>query len=276
MRGDASNRIVETVEGPIHVRSVGSGPPIVFCHGNSCSSRCFEKQLASDLAKRFRLIAIDLPGHGDSPPAATPATTYCLGGYANALAAIASALDATNALFVGWSLGGHVVLEATDRLPRATGYLIFGTPPIGSLAEFLQAAYEHPALAVAFREDSTDEEIRDLVSLFFRPGAPIPEQFVDDVRRTDKRARASLAESAGRGEMRDERRVVADLTRPLAVLHGAHERVVRRAFFDTVAMPTLWRGAVQELPDAGHAPQWESPELFNRLLGELADECHRG
>ena len=276
MRGDASNRIVDTGAGPIHVRSVGSGPPIVFCHGNSCSSRGFEKQLGSELATQFRLIAIDLPGHGDSPPATAPATTYCLDGYANALAAAASALDATDAVFVGWSLGGHVVLEASDRLPRAAGYLIFGTPPVVSFAEFMQAAYEHPALGVGFRADSTDDEIRELVSLFVRPGTPAPDRFVEDFRRTDKRARASLAESAGRGELRDERRIVAELARPLAVLHGAHDQLIRRTYFETVAMPTLWRGALQELPDAGHAPQWESPEAFNRLLAELAGDCFRG
>lgn len=273
MLGNAPERRVDTPNGPIHVRTVGSGPPIVFCHGNSCSSRCFDKQLASELAKRFRLIAIDLPGHGDSPPPAAPLATYCLPGYAGVLAAVAAALEAEDAVFVGWSLGGHVVLEAAERLSRAAGYLIFGAPPVATFAEFMQAVYEQPAMQVAFREQSTDEEIHALVATFFRPGTPIPQQFIDDLRRTDGRARSSIAESAGRGELRDERRAVAELTRPLAVLHGVHEQVVRRAYYDSVAMPTLWRGAVQELPEAGHAPQWESSDGFNRLLAEFAVDC---
>src|SRR5690242_3554348 len=92
-------------------RSAGRGPTIVLVHGNSCSSRCFERQLESALARRCRMIAIDLPGHGDSPPAADPDTGYTLPGYADALLKVARELDATGAVFVGWSLGGHIVLE---------------------------------------------------------------------------------------------------------------------------------------------------------------------
>lgn len=249
------------------------GRPIVFVHGNSCSSRCFSKQLAGGLSTRFRLIAVDLPGHGESPRAADPAATNTLPGYAAGLAAAAAALDAEGAVFVGWSLGGHVVLEAADRLPHAAGFLVFGAPPVATFAEFGEAAFAAPALGAAFRADVTEEELLGLAALFFAPGTPVPDAFVQDLRHADPRARAALAASAAAGALRDERRIVAELRRPIAVLHGAREQLIRRAHFDTVAMPTLWRGAVQELPDAGHAAHWESPERFDQLLGELADAC---
>jgi hypothetical protein len=38
-------------------------------------------------------------------------------------------------------------------------------------------------------------------------------------------------------------------------------------------MPTLWRGSVQEVPEAGHAAQWENAPVFDRLVGEFAREC---
>ena len=50
------------------------------------------------------------------------------------------------------------------------------------------------------------------------------------------------------------------------MLHGDEEQLVNRRYFDSVAMPTLWRGAVQTIPDAGHMPQWEMPEAFNALI----------
>jgi pimeloyl-ACP methyl ester carboxylesterase len=40
-------------------------------------------------------------------------------------------------------------------------------------------------------------------------------------------------------------------------------------------MPTLWRGAVQSIPDAGHIPQWEQAETFNALLGAFVNDCER-
>ena len=78
--------IVRVLDGSIAVRSRGTGRPIVFVHGNSCSSRAFEHQLAGALANAFRVIAFDLPGHGDSAPASDPARAYTLGGHASAIA----------------------------------------------------------------------------------------------------------------------------------------------------------------------------------------------
>ena len=68
-------------------------------------------------------------------------------------------------------------------------------------------------------------------------------------------------------------RLVSELRRPLAVVHGVQEALVVRSYFDGLAMPTLWRRAVQEFPDAGHAPQWEAPDAFNRLVEEFVLDC---
>ena len=265
---------MRVVDDSLFVRANGEGPPIVFVHGNSCSSRSFEHQLGSELlSSRYRLLAVDLPGHGDSRAAAVPRQTYRLAGYADALAAAARELDAEDALFVGWSLGGHVVLEATDRLPRARGIVIFGAPPISSFADFGRASYEAPEIGVAFREDSTEQEIRELVAKFVRRGADVPDRFVEDFVRTDKRTRSAIAASASENDLRDEIAIVTEMTVPLAVFHGAHDQLFRRSYYDEIAMPTLWRGAVQEIPNAGHAPQWENPTRFNQLLDEFARDC---
>jgi hypothetical protein len=63
--------------------------------------------------------------------------------------------------------------------------------------------------------------------------------------------------------------VVRDLKVPLAVLHGVKEQLVNGRYFGSVAMPTLWRGVVQMISGAGHAPQWETPMSLTR-------SSHRG
>ena len=84
--------------------------------------------------------------------------------------------------------------------------------------------------------------------------------------RTDGRARSNLGASIAPGGARDEVAVVRDLKVPLAVLHGEAEQLVNGGYFASIAMPTLWRGAVQVIPGAGHTPQWETPEAFDALL----------
>jgi pimeloyl-ACP methyl ester carboxylesterase len=60
---------IETPNGAIAVHeSEGQGPAAVLIHGNSSSSRAFSKQLDGPLGERFRLVAIDLPGHDLTNP----------------------------------------------------------------------------------------------------------------------------------------------------------------------------------------------------------------
>jgi pimeloyl-ACP methyl ester carboxylesterase len=66
-------RKIDTPNGALAVHeSAGQGPPVVLIHGNSSSSRVFSRQLDGPLGQRFRLIAVDLPGHGASDDAKDP------------------------------------------------------------------------------------------------------------------------------------------------------------------------------------------------------------
>jgi pimeloyl-ACP methyl ester carboxylesterase len=90
--------------------------------------------------------------------------------------------------------------------------------------------------------------------------------------RTDGRARSNLGASIRSGAVRNEGAIVRDLKAPLAVLHGGEEQLVNGRYFGSVAMPTLWRRAVQMIPDAGHTPQWETPQVFDALIEAFVQE----
>lgn len=244
----------------------GKGRAVVLVHGNSGSSRWFEHQVASPLGQRCRLVAIDLPGHGDSAPAADGNATYAVGGYARVVADLVARLDLAAPILVGISLGGHVVIEASPLLPHAAGFVISGTPPLSSPADLASAFLPNPALAFAFRGALTEDEMKTYVGALLRAGADIPQALVEDVRRTDPAAREALGASVAAGRFADERKLVAELRQPLAVLHGSQDAFVSVDYLRGVAMPSLWRGAVQSVEGAGHAAQWDVPERFNALL----------
>lgn len=246
-------------------QSQGKGPAALLVHGNSSSSRSYQRQLEGAFGEKFRLVAMDLPGHGQSSPASNLAT-YSMPGYAEVVVEAAKHLGLAEAVFVGWSLGGHVVLEASSQLPKAAGWMIFGTPPLAFPPAMAEAFLPNPAMGAAFKPDLTEEEAAGFASAMFKPGTPVPDFFLDDIRRTDGQARARLAASIQPGGYKDEIEIVANLTAPLAILHGEHEQLVNRAYISALKMPTLWRGAVQIVGDAGHAPHWEQPNQFNSLL----------
>ena len=158
-------------------------------------------------------------------------------------------------------------------LGEPRGFVIFGTPPITSREAMSEAFLPNPAMKFPFQENVDSVEASAYVAAFFRPGfADIPPFFLEDVLRTDGRARSNLGASLVTGGARDEGAVVRDLKVPLAVLHGGEEQLVNGRYFGSVAMPTLWRGAVQMIPDAGHTPQWETPEVFDALIEAFVKE----
>jgi pimeloyl-ACP methyl ester carboxylesterase len=264
---------IETPNGAIAVHeSAGQGPAAVLIHGNSSSSRAFSKQLEGPLGERFRLVAIDLPGHGASDDAEDPAL-YAIKAQARALRAAIDALGLAEACFVGWSLGGHFALELAPDLPNARGFVIFGAPPLAFPPAMELAFLPNPAMGVGFTEAIDREQAAAYVGSYFRPGfADIPPFFLEDAVRTDGRARAGVQTSIAPGGYRDEAVVVRELKAPLAVLHGAEDQLVNGAYFATLVMPTLWRGAVQTIPGAGHAPQWETPQAFGALIAAFIAE----
>ena len=158
-------------------------------------------------------------------------------------------------------------------LPRARGFVTFGAPPIAS-GELLQEAFlPNPAMRFTFQESLDSIEASAYVAAFFRPGfTDIPPFFLEDVARTDARARGALGASVGAGLYRDEGAVARGLKVPLAVLHGREEQLVNARYFGSVAMPTLWRGAVQIIPGAGHTPQWETPDAFDALIEAFVED----
>ncbi len=250
-----------------YYQSAGTGPAALLIHGNSLSGLSFRHQIASELGAQYRIVAIDLPGHGLSSPATDPQQTYTLPGYAAIVLEVVERLELQNAVIAGWSLGGHVVLEASDRLQSAAGLMIFGAPPLGVPPAMAEAFLPNPALGAVFKAELTDAEIEAFITALFRPDAHENGQlFQADVRRTDPQARAIFAGSIGPGGYRDEIEAVTQLSCPLAVLHGADEQLVNLAYLQGLAIPTLWRGAVQIVPGAGHTPHWEQPRLFNALL----------
>lgn len=259
----------------VYRESKGSGPAILLIHGNSASSLTFQAQLTGEFGQKYRVVAMDLPGHGESDPAAEPEKTYHMPGYAAVVTEVARQLDLEEAVFVGWSLGGHIVLEAHSLLPDAAGFVIFGTPPLAFPPDMANAFLPHPAMGAAFSQDLTPEQMEGFAAACLAPDCTLDlAPFVADIARTDGRARATMAASIAPDGYQDEVEIVKQLKRPLAIFHGEKEQLVNEAYISALEMPTLWRGAVQIIVGSGHTPQVEKPETFNALLGSFVDEVN--
>ena len=254
------------------LESEGDGRAVVFVHGNSSSARTWLPVLTGPFGRHFRCLAFDLPGHGESAAAADH-SAYSLPGYAAVLAGFSRARGAADAVIVGWSLGGHIALEAAPAMPDAVGYVIFGAPPVASAAQMAEAFLPNPAMNTAFTADVSPELARALAASFTAPGSALPlDEFTADILRTDGAARAAMFASVGEGRFTDELAIAAALGRPLAILQGEGEQLVNLDYLQQLSIPSLWRSRVQLIPGAGHAPHQEATATFTELLDQfLAD-----
>jgi len=254
-------------------QSTGSGRPVVFVHGNSSSSKTWLPLLDGGFGQKYRCVAVDLPGHGRSPAAADP-DVYSLPGYGAHVADLAAALALGPTVYVGWSLGGHILLEAAPTLPEPAGFAVFGTPPVAGPADLASAFLPNPAVAIGFTPQVSAEQAGQYAASFRAPGSSLPlDAFVADILATDGAARGGLGASITAGRFADEVAIVSALTVPLAVLHGADEQLVSLAYLRSLNMPTLWRGEVQVIEGAGHAPHLERTDAFAALLDAFVQDC---
>jgi pimeloyl-ACP methyl ester carboxylesterase len=255
------------VPGPAR-RSKGEGRPVVLVHGNSSSSRIWQALLDGPFGARYRCLALDLPGHGDAAPPAAGPNDYSVPGFAATVAAFVRTEGLRDVVLVGWSLGGHAVLEAADALSDVvSGFAVFGTPPVRDRSSFAEAYLADSPLGIGFQETITPEEARTYAAGLLTPGSTLSvEPLVEDILATDPAVRAGIARSIAEGYFTDEVALVESLNRPLAILHGGGEQFVNHAYLEALTVPTLWRGAVQVIPGAGHAAQVERPKLLADLL----------
>jgi pimeloyl-ACP methyl ester carboxylesterase len=150
--------------------------------------------------------------------------------------------------------------------------MLFGTPPI-SKPMAGEPFLPNPLFSCLFEKELSAEDAAAVATSFFSSDRLVPDFFAEAMLSTDGRARAALWQSVAEGSYTDEVTVAANLSKPLAIVHGEADSLFNPAYIKGLSIPTLWRGEVQMVPDAGHAPHWEQPERFNRLLAEFAADC---
>lgn len=266
-----SDDIIATPGGPIAIRqSATSGFPLLLLHGTGTSGKVFARQFDSPLAARFRLIAIDLPGHGGSADAPTT-DGYTLPGLAASVASVTAALGIEHCAIYGWSLGGHVATELLSYHPMVAGVMLGGAPPVAKGPFGLFRGF-HPGFGVLLvsKPQFTERDVWRFAELCF--GAELPPGVIDDLRRADGRCRTTFLASALRGIGADQRLTVERAQVPVALVNGEAEPFTRLAYLDTVHSRYLWEGKPVVIAGAAHAPFWQQPALFNTLLDRFADD----
>jgi pimeloyl-ACP methyl ester carboxylesterase len=274
MNTSTRQQIVLTSHGSLAVEESGQGGvPVLLIHGNSFCRGVFRNQMQGLIAEDHRLIAFDLPGHGQSSNAPDPKRSYTRPGLADAAVELLDKLEVKETVVFGWSLGGHIGIEMIPRFPGMRGLMISGAPPVRR-NQMSQGFNTSAHRGVAGQKELSEADIDAFVEGIFGESA---EPFLRDaVARSDGRFRDRLFEAARAGEGVDQRLIVESSPVPLAVVNGGADPVVNLDYFDTVAYANLWEDRCHRLNGLKHAPFWEAPRDFDPLLARFLRDVATG
>jgi pimeloyl-ACP methyl ester carboxylesterase len=268
---------VYTVNGqPIHVHEEAPHRKTValLIHGWSSSWYAFSP-LLPQLRERYRCLAVDLPGYGESPPSPQRAT---IAGYADLIAGLIRQVTDQPAVLVGHSMGGMISLTLALRHPDLVERMVLLCPTISghlsrwinllispitvmeqfSIASKLVAALEPQMLSV------TDRLMRP--ASFAERSGITEEQYhrlrADARRRGQGRVRAECYWAMRQGDLRGQ---LGQIKAPSLVLWGMEDNTV--PLRDASVVADEWPDAdLRVIPKAGHWPQFETPAITQRYV----------
>ena len=256
----------------IFYRESGSGSVTLVClHGISSNSRSWQRQLEF-LADRYRVIAWDAPGYGqsDDPPSEHP-DALPMGWYADQLAGLLDALQLPHAVIVGLSMGGVLAQEFYRRHPDRVQALVLSDTNTGGGARppaERQARLEGRLKALA--ELSLEEMARQRAPNLLSPGASPAlvaevEAMIRELHPSGYRVMVLALDAA------DTRAVLPTIALPALVMWGEQDRVTPRP--EAEVLRTGIPGAAFEIiPGAGHLSNLEQPAAFNRAVTAFLDK----
>jgi pimeloyl-ACP methyl ester carboxylesterase len=258
----AVNASAATVDGiPLHSSTTGQGAhTILLVHGWTCDSTSWAAQVPA-LAQRYRVVTLDLPGHGKSGSPKDGKFTMDL--FARAVEAVRSEAKADKVVLVGHSMGMPVIRQYARLYPQRVAALVSvdGVVGLGSGGE--NAPPPPQASMMGGPEGKKNRE--HLIRGMFTPATSKPVQ--------DKILSMMLAapEATAVGAMTAtfDPAIWKDdvMTIPVLGLYAEKSQLGNAAYGKKIYPKFEYVG----IPGTGHFLMMEKPQEFNKLLIAFVD-----
>jgi 3-oxoadipate enol-lactonase len=236
------------------------GPPVVLLHGLGSSSTDWPEQQAL-LESRYRVVAVDLPGHGRSPLPSGPLTIERM---ASDVDAVLAGLDAGPAHVLGLSLGACVglrlALAAPTRVRSLTLVNPFARLQLAGPYDVVRLAHRLFLLGTAPMSTMAAHVARRLF--------PWPEQralyeaAVASLAGTPRRAYFAVMRALARFDARGQ---VGAIRHPTLIVAGDRDTSVPLAAKLALAR-AIPHARLLVVPGSGHATPHDRPAVFNRAV----------
>jgi pimeloyl-ACP methyl ester carboxylesterase len=261
-----------TARGTVSYREAGAGPAVCLLHGIGNQSGSWVRQLAA-LAPRFRTIAWDAPGYGESDRLGPESPTAA--DYARSLGAFLDALEIDRAVLVGSSLGALMAGAFAATRPERVAGLVLLNPAGGyGLADPKE------------REERLATRLERLATLgpegMARESSPgsLSPTASDDARALAAWSTARIRPDgyAQAARMLAHGRLAEDAARypgPALVIASTADTITPAAGCERIAR-AFPRASFRVLEGPAHLSYLDAPATVNALIVDFAASCTRG
>ncbi len=243
----------------------GQGTPVVLLHGFPFCREIFLPVMPA-LAQVGRVVAVDLPGFGQSPPLSPG---FSLADVAREILELLPALGLERAVLVGHSMGGYVALEVAAQKPGAlAGLVLLASHPRADNPEAKARRQEGiQAIRLGKRGEFLGSFLARLWSPWTLQHAPRLLREVEAMTETvsDEVLVGYLQAMADR---RDHTDTLRRLQVPVGVVVGEADPLIPQGLAADVAKEAP-RGQLVVVPEAGHLPTLEKPVFTAEALARL-------
>ena len=256
----------------LHVVDAGNpgGKPLVFFHGFSQCRLSWIRQFNSPLADAFRLVAMDLRGHGLSEKPREGYADSRL--WADDVQALIAALQLDRPILCGWSYGPLVILDYLrhygEEHIRGVNF-VGGVTKLGSDAAVSVLTPEFLSLIPGFFSSDAEESVRSLTSL-------LRLCFAGELQAEDLYTMLGYNVSvppyvrqALFSRAFDNDDLLPRLRKPVLITHGTADAVVKPTVIDQQMSPIP--SAKIERMATGHACFWDDAPAYNEGLRKFAE-----
>jgi len=156
---------------PIHSSSAGTGPTLVFVHGWTCDSTSWAAQVPA-FDKKYRVITLDLPGHGKS--GSPKDGKFSMDLFARAVEAVRVEANAQRIVLIGHSMGAPVIRQYAHLYPDRVAGLVAVDGPLDMRGFAMQTAAGQGPPPVTGPDGLKNRET--MIRSMFTPNTPEPVQ----------------------------------------------------------------------------------------------------
>jgi 2-succinyl-6-hydroxy-2,4-cyclohexadiene-1-carboxylate synthase len=247
-------------------------PAVVLLHGFTGSKNSW-RRLRGQLRKRYRVVAIDLPGHGGTP-AAPDALADSLWRTGDLVVDALRAVGVERFSLVGYSMGGRLALGLALAHPQRVGRLLLesASPGLARARERASRRTSDEALARMLEREDISTFVRFWERLpLFATFARLPEAVRADLRRQrlacSPQGLAACLRALGTGSQPWLGGRLRQLAIPVTIVVGSRDEKFRT--IGAWMRSRLPRARLETVPAAGHAPHIEQPRRFGALVARF-------